>query len=107
MKKNSLLLFILALGFFLRVLPLNQSYWLDESINVRAASSKSFTELVTVYSIGDFHPPLYHIFLRSWILFFGNHEVATRMLSVLFGIGTIYYLYKASYLIFSSETLHF
>lgn len=105
--KNSALLFILGLGFFLRVLPLDQSYWLDESINVRAVSSKGFIDLITQYSLGDFHPPLYHVFLRFWISFIGNNEVATRILSVFFGVITIYFLYRISSLIFRRTEISF
>lgn len=91
--QKPLIFLVLAIAFFVRILPLNQSYWLDESINVRAVKNFSLTELVTSYSLGDFHPPLFHLILKSWTIFFGYTEVATRMLSVIFGLVTVYFTY--------------
>lgn len=106
-SKYTAIIFIVALGFFLRVLPLHQSYWLDEAINVRAARDRSVVDLITTYSLGDFHPPLYHLLLHYWIMFIGHHEVATRMLSVLFGLATIYWTYLAAKEIFGTKKIIF
>ncbi len=82
--------FILIFGFFLRLWNLNQSFWLDEAINVLAVRENSLVNLITKYSTGDFHPPLYHILLWFWTKGFGFTEISTRMLSVLFGIATVF-----------------
>lgn len=88
---------ILFIGVLLRLWNLNQSYWLDEAINVLAVRENSLINLITKYAPGDFHPPLYHIFLWFWTRGFGFSEIATRMLSVVFGIATVslcYFLLK-------------
>lgn len=104
-QSHSSLILVLAIAFFLRVLTLNQSYWLDEAINVSAVRDYSLSYLVTQYSIGDFHPPLYHILLKPWVGFFGHHEVATRMLSVVFGLITVYYTWLISKQLFANAKI--
>lgn len=84
---------ILFLGLLLRLWNLNQSYWLDEAINVLAVRDNSLINLITQYALGDFHPPLYHIFLWFWTRGFGFSEIAIRMLSVIFGLATVYLCY--------------
>jgi len=85
------IVFILILGFLLRLVNLNQSLWLDET--VQAITSKGpflglFTELR-----GDFHPPLYHFLMWVWVHMFGNGEIMMRLPSVFLGTATIYVLY--------------
>lgn len=82
--------FILILGTILRVINLNQSLWLDESINVLAASELGFWHFVTGYPIGDFHPPLYFAILWIWGHIFGFSEISVRIPSVILGVATIY-----------------
>lgn len=80
---------ILALGLFLRVINLNQTLWLDEATSVLVARDFSFAEIITRFSPGDFHPPLYYFLLKVWIFAFGASEVAARSLSVTLGSATI------------------
>jgi len=84
---------ILTLAIILRLILINQSLWLDEAIQVLAVRNFSYSSLITQYSIGDFHPPLYHLILKFWTSFFGFSEIAVRSLSVLFGVGTIVVVY--------------
>jgi mannosyltransferase len=84
---------ILFLGLALRLINLNQSLWLDESIELLAVKSYSYLDLATKYVLGDFHPPLYHLVLKFWTGIFGNQEIAGRFPSVLFGVFTIYFVY--------------
>jgi uncharacterized membrane protein len=42
---------------------------------------------------GDIHPPLYYITLKYWSNFFSESIVSMRMLSVLFSMLSIYFLY--------------
>lgn len=86
--------FILALGLGLRLINLNQSLWLDEAITALAVKNNSFTELITKFSPGDFHPPFYYLFLKFWTNIFGYSEIALRLPSVVFGILTVYFIYK-------------
>lgn len=83
---------ILLLGLILRLINLNQSLWLDEAVQAitsQGAFAGIFTELQ-----GDFHPPLYHILMWAWVHLFGSSEVVLRLPSVLFGVGTIWVVYK-------------
>ena len=57
---------ILALGFVLRLITLNQSFWLDEADNVVAARGLDFISFISKYPLGDFHPPGYFILLWIW-----------------------------------------
>src|SRR3989338_7517756 len=84
---------ILVLGTILRLISLNQSLWLDEAINVMAANSYSFFEMITQYAIADFHPPGWFIILWLWGKLFGYSEIAVRLPSVIFGVLTIYSVY--------------
>ena len=81
---NNKLLSILILALVLRLISLNQSLWLDEAINALAVKNLSLFDLVTKYTINDFHPPLYHIVLLFWTRVFGFSEVILRLPSVLF-----------------------
>jgi len=87
---------ILLLSLIVRLISLNQSLWLDEAINVTAARDKGLVDLITQYSLGDFHPPLYHAILHVWIKLFGSTEVIVRLPSVIFGLVTIWATYHIS-----------
>jgi len=85
------IILILLLGFVLRLVYLNQSLWLDESVQALTSLSpflNLFSELK-----GDFHPPLYHFIMWGWVHLFGNSEFVMRLPSVLFGTATIYVVY--------------
>jgi mannosyltransferase len=98
-----MIILILILGLSLRLINLNQSLWLDESINVLAAKNLNFWHFVTGYPIGDFHPPLYFALLWIWGHLFGFSEVSVRMPSVLLGVGTIYLTYLIGKKFFSPQ----
>jgi mannosyltransferase len=95
---------ILVIAFFLRFIAINQSFWLDEAINVNNAANLSLKSLVLDYSLSDFHPPLFHILLRGWILLFGSSEIAVRMPSLIFGIGTVFVTYLIGKKLFEGKT---
>ena len=87
-----MIIFILLLGLILRLVNLNQSLWLDET--VQAITSKGpFLNLFSELS-GDFHPPLYHFLMWGWVHLFGNSEIVMRLPSVFFGVGTIWFVYQ-------------
>lgn len=83
---------ILLLGLGLRLVNLNQSLWLDEAVQA-ATSQMSLTGLFAELK-GDFHPPLYHLFLWGWARVFGSGEISLRLPSVLFGVGAVWVVYK-------------
>src|SRR3989304_9460645 len=84
---------ILIAGLIRRFFKLDQSLWLDEAINITFVKNLNLHSLVFEYSIGDFHPPLYHIIMRGWVLLFGTSEITVRLPSVILGLATIYVVY--------------
>lgn len=92
---------IFLLALLLRLPFLNQSLWLDEATSIVTAQKFSLVEIVTKFSPGDFHPPLYYLLLKAWMQIFGNSEIAARSLSVLFGVLTIATTYKIGQKLFS------
>lgn len=86
-----MIIVILLIGLFLRLININQSLWLDEAVQAITAQ-KSFNYIFTEI-VGDFHPPLYHFLMHFWVRIFGDSEIAMRMPSVMFGIGTVYLVY--------------
>jgi len=88
MKK--LLFWILLLGLVLRLISLNQSFWLDEATSAQVVRNFNLEEIISKFSPGDFHPPLYYLLLKVWSLIFGTGEIALRIPSVIFGLLTIY-----------------
>ncbi len=94
--KKYYLLMILVLGLTLRLILLNQSLWLDEAIGAIVAKNYSFGDILLKFPLGDNHPPLYYLILRGWSLIFGYSEVSLRMPSVIFGVSTIYFVYRVA-----------
>src|SRR3989338_7908586 len=99
-----MILGILVLAFFLRVLNLSQSLWLDEAIQVMAVSTRSLQSLLTEYMVYDFHPPLYSLLLYVWTALFGTSEAVVRFPSVLTGVGTVYLVYLIGKLLWDEKT---
>lgn len=92
MTRNNMIVLILILAFILRLINLNQSLWLDEA--VQAITAQNSIAYIFQEITGDFHPPLYYFLMHCWVLIFGSSEITLRMPSVLFGVGTVYFLYK-------------
>ncbi len=95
---------ILIIGLIFRLISITQSLWLDEGINVVFARSLSYKTLIFNYSLGDFHPPLYHVLLKTWILIFGSSEISARMPSVILGLGVIFMAYKIGQKLYDTKT---
>lgn len=92
--------FILGLGVVLRLINLDQSLWLDEATQV-ILSQDSLSNIF--YNHGaDFHPPLSYILMHFWI-FLGTSESWLRLLSVIFGVLTIWFCYKLASGIFNPK----
>lgn len=88
--KTKLYIFlILLLSFILRLIHLNQSFWLDEAAQV-IESARSLDLQFQI--ISDFHPPLYHLLLHFW-MYLGQSEIWIRLLSVIFAILSIFLTY--------------
>ncbi|PKN93704.1 MAG: hypothetical protein CVU44_07770 [Chloroflexi bacterium HGW-Chloroflexi-6] len=85
--------FITLFGAWLRVLLLaNKGMWLDETFSVWLASHTLGDLLQWTIKI-DPHPPLYYLLLHYWIAYFGDTPYYVRLLSALFGAGTIPIIY--------------
>ncbi len=86
------IIIILILSLGLRLIGINQSLWLDEAISANVAQMP-ILEIIKNFSISDFHPPLYYLFLNFWVKIFGSNVVILRLSSVLFSLITIYFVY--------------
>ncbi|MCS6827400.1 MAG: glycosyltransferase family 39 protein [Caldilinea sp.] len=83
-----LLLFVIVLGFALRVHRIDEKgLWLDEAFSVWMAQH-TLPELIDWLVRIDQHPPLYYMVLHWW-LWFGESAAHVRMLSVMFGVFTL------------------
>lgn len=88
------ILIILVAAFLIRLVAVNQSLWLDEAIGAIVAKTFSFGDILLKFPLTDNHPPLYYLILRVWSLLFGYSEVSLRFPSILFGIATIFLVYR-------------
>src|SRR5258708_21751776 len=88
----------LLLGLVLRLISLNQSFWIDEATTGNVVRNLSLPEIIIKFAPGDFHPPLYYLTAKIWRNVFGTNEFALRLLSVVFASLTIYIIYKFSQL---------
>lgn len=88
-----LVLIITLVGGVLRVLLLDsKGMWLDETFSVWLANHSLADMLRWIIKI-DQHPPLYYLLLHTWIALDGDTPYHVRLLSVLFGTGTIPVVY--------------
>jgi len=88
------LFIVLIIGFLVRLILLNQSFWLDEAIGTLVSKNQSFLQILTQFPKGDNHPPLYYLILKAWGDTFGYSEITIRMLSVIAGTLTIFIVYR-------------
>ena len=87
-----ILLSLTILGSFLRFYNLGyNSLWLDEAVTYET-SIKSFGEIWTIISSGDFNPPLFY-WMEHVILYFGNNELILRIIPAVLGVLSIPLLY--------------
>ncbi len=98
---NDQMTLILSIALALRLIFINQSLWLDESIEALALQGH-FGPLLS-YSLSDFQPPLYHFILKLWTSIAGYSEVSLRIPSLLAGIFTVYFVVKIGELIGSKK----
>ena len=97
------MLTVIILALLLRVISLNQSFWLDEATSGLVVRNFNLVEILTKFSPGDFHPPLYYLVLKVWSYVFGTSEIALRFPSIVFGILTIYTVYLLGKELFSKK----
>lgn len=88
-----LIISITLFGGWLRVLLLSsKGMWLDETFSVWLANHSVPDMLQWILRI-DQHPPLYYLLLHYWIAHNGDTPYYARLLSALFGTGTIPLIY--------------
>ncbi len=81
-----------------------KSLWGDEVWSIHCAE-KSWNDFFSTLS-SDYHPPLYFIFLKFWISFFGNSEISVRIFQ---GIQSCFFLFSTLFLfrkIFPEKRYH-
>jgi len=100
---NRKLIIILGLALVLRLITLNQSFWLDEAIGAITVRNLSFHDVLINFPKGDNHPPLYYAMLDVWGQMFGYSEVGLRSLSVIFGAATVLFTYKIALLLWRNK----
>jgi mannosyltransferase len=85
----SILSILLLIGLTLRLAALaKQSLWIDEIYSLELASAD--VKAIITGKLGDHHtPPFYYLLLHYW-LSFGSSEFSLRLLSVLFGVASIF-----------------
>jgi len=89
-KNTPKIILILFLATILRLVNLNQSFWLDEGAQM-LMSEKSLT-FQWFGRVNDFHPPLYYWITHFWLQL-GRSEWSLRLPSVFFGVATVYLVY--------------
>jgi uncharacterized membrane protein len=87
-----MILLIIFLGLIFRLISLNQSLWLDEATTALVAKM-SISDMFSKFLSADFHPPLYYLIMKIWTAVFGYLEISLRIPSIVFGLGTIYFIY--------------
>lgn len=87
---------VIVLALALRLIAINQSFWLDEAIGANYAQSYSYSELVTKFPLADFHPPLFYVALKVWGSLVGFNDIVLRLFPVIAGVATVAILYLIS-----------
>lgn len=102
-KYQILLVLIFILGFALRLYHIDfLDVWRDESFSINVATQPP--HMILDITINDMHPPLHLTLLHFWMKTFGSNTFSVRMLSLIFGMLTIYFTYLLSTLVFSIPT---
>lgn len=91
---------ILLLATILRLININQSLWLDEASQV-LMSQKSLNFIIFERA-GDFHPPLSYLMYHFWLMF-GLSEIWLRLLPLIFGVATVFIIYKLCQKLFTEK----
>lgn len=94
----------LVVSLLLRLYAITaQSIWLDEAYSVFIV--KFDLSYIWDFTINyDKHPPLYYILLHGWVQVFGDGLASVRMLSVLFGVPSVWFIYLLAKQLFDKNT---
>jgi len=102
--KKQPLFIIFVLAFLVRLIALDQSFWLDEAISANVIKNYSFRNIVTQFSPSDFHPPFFYLILKTWSFVFGTSPIGLRLFSVTASLLTGLYVYEIAKLLFNKKT---
>jgi len=95
------IILILGLAFILRLLLINQSFWLDEAAQL--LMSQNNLSFLWFGRNADFHPPLFYLLTHFWLIL-GKSETVLRLLPVGFGVMSISLFYIFAKKIFDKQT---
>nr|AQS32450.1 hypothetical protein [uncultured archaeon] len=96
------LLFIVMFGFSLRFYNLaKESLWLDEIVGSVLPAKQSITYLLN-HNI-NLPVSTYHIILHYWMQIFGQSEFSVRFPALIFGVLSIFMIYKLGKALFNPE----
>lgn len=88
-----LVLLLTLVGYGLRVLLIDsKGLWLDEALSIWVSNHHVGDMLQWIARV-DHHPPLYYLLLHYWMAIKGDTPTSVRLLSALFGAGTIPFIY--------------
>jgi hypothetical protein len=94
---------LLILGLILRVYRLTYyDFWFDETITFFKVFYKP-AEISNIY-LWDKHPFLYFSVLKQWSNLFGSSDFSLRFFSVIFGVISIWLVYKLARLFWDKST---
>jgi hypothetical protein len=84
---------ILLAGAVIRLVGIaDRGLWLDEALSVLYAHL-DWGAVIALRRYGT-NPPLYHFLLSLWVGVFGDSEFSVRMLSWVFGVGSVWAVYE-------------
>lgn len=88
---------ILIVGIVFRLLYLHADIWYDEACSWFSAKQLFPMGIMdNLLHLDLQHTPLYFFLLHFWMQMFGDSEIAMRVLSLLFGVGTLPLVYIAT-----------
>ena len=101
-KKHLIYLIIILLGFSLRFYNLaKESLWLDEVVGSILSAKQPINNLLNPNI--DMPINAYHLILHYWIQIFGQSEFSIRFPALIFGVLSIFMIYKLGKFLFNQE----
>lgn len=103
-QNNLILISIILVGSFLRFYGIGyEDFWLDEARTVWFGS-KNYDLITAIKRIStDLQGPLYFIFIHFWLYFVDVTEISMRIPSAIFGILSIFFIYKLATYLFNKN----
>ncbi|HHT9125247.1 MAG TPA: glycosyltransferase family 39 protein [Candidatus Brocadiia bacterium] len=99
-----LLCLIIFIAAFLRLYYLSAYSFLSDDIKTIETIEKGYVSATIEDAAKRGHPPFYFIILYYWTLIIGSNEFAIKIPSVMFGILSVFVLFKLASLIFDNKT---